>query len=43
MALAVSTPLFLALGNAFLLGTVVIIIYWLVKRLDRKTCEGCRC
>jgi membrane protease YdiL (CAAX protease family) len=43
MALAVSTPLFLALGNAFLLGTVVIIIYWLVKRLDRKTCEGCQC
>jgi len=35
MALAVSTPLFLALGNAVLLGAVVIIIYWLVKRPER--------
>ena len=32
MALAVSTPLFLAMGNVVLLGAVAIIFYWLFKR-----------
>jgi len=32
MALAVSTPLFLAMGNVVLLGAVAIVIYWLFKR-----------
>jgi membrane protease YdiL (CAAX protease family) len=37
LVLAVSTPLFLALGNIVLLGAVVIIVYWLVKRSDRHS------
>ena len=32
MALAVSTPLFLAMGKVVLLGAVIIIFYWLFKR-----------
>ena len=32
MALAVSMPLFLAVGNAVLLGALMIIVYWLVKK-----------
>lgn len=35
LALAVSTSLFIAFGNAVLLGAAVIIVYWLVKRSDQ--------
>lgn len=31
IALAVSTPLFLAIGNAVLAGAIIIVIYWLVS------------
>lgn len=32
IALAVSVPLFLSMGNGVLLGAVIIMIYWLMKR-----------
>jgi membrane protease YdiL (CAAX protease family) len=48
IALAVSTPLFLAIGNAVLAGAVIIVIYWLVSRAgsgrrtgqDRDVADG---
>lgn len=32
IALAISMPMFLAIGNAVLLGALIIIVYWLVKK-----------
>jgi membrane protease YdiL (CAAX protease family) len=32
IALAISVPVFLAMGNAVLIGALVIAVYWLVKR-----------
>ena len=40
IALAVSTPLFLAIGNAVLLGAMAIIIYWLVKKPGAEAREA---
>ena len=40
IALAVSTPLFLAIGNAVLLGAIAIIIYWLVKKPGAESREA---
>lgn len=40
IALAVSMPLFLAMSNAVLVGAVIIVIFWLVKRPGPITDSG---
>lgn len=40
IALAISMPMFLAIGNAVLLGALIIIVYWLVKKPGTDTRES---